>query len=38
MKENGICFKLAHNLLLFYKKNLDRVGTFSQNLEAQKLL
>ena len=31
-------FKLAHNLLLFYKSNLDIVGTFSQNLGAQKLL
>ena len=31
MRENATRFKLAYNSLLFYKSNLDKVGTFSQN-------
>ena len=31
MKENVTHFKLAYDSLLFYKSNLDLVGTFGQN-------
>jgi len=31
IRENATRFKLTYDSPLFYKSNLDKVGTFSQN-------
>ena len=38
MNENKIRFKLACNSPLFHKNNLIKLGSYSQNKEAQTLL